>query len=51
MKILHAELRARGAAIVVLHYAIAHIHRIACLDVVEVSGHVECDGRYMVIWM
>ena len=51
MKVLHAKLCARRAAIIVLHYTVADIHWVSGLDVVEVSRHVECDCRYMMIWM
>ena len=42
MKISYTELRACSAAIVIFYDAVADIHRIAGLDVVEVSRHVEC---------
>ena len=44
MEVSHAELCAGCAAIVVLNDAVADIHWVSGLDVVEVSCHVECDG-------
>ena len=50
-EVLYAELGVGGAAVVVFHYRIADIDRVAGLDVVEEVGHVERYCRDVMVRM
>ena len=50
-EIFDAELGVGGATIVVFYDGVADIDRVAGLDVVEEVGHVEGDGRDVMVWV
>ena len=51
MEVLDTELSIGSSAIVVFHYAVADIYGVSGLDMVEVVGHIEGNGRDVVVWM
>ena len=49
VEVFYAKLGIGSATVVVLHYAIADIHRVAGFDMVEVVGHIESSRRNMMV--
>ena len=45
LDILDTKLEGRVAAVVVLDDRVADVEGIACLDIIVIIRHVECDGR------
>ena len=51
VKVLDTELSVGCASVIVFDDGIADIDRISGLDMVEIVGHIECDGRNMMVRM